>query len=208
MSRPQILPIVDVNKHKFIVPQKRINEGQDVQAFLCSRAYTDLGRFITQLNTAMCPKSQPDSSSISTWEIDSPAIEMPPPVQAIHQMLQRINALIGDVPPDPGPRRFGNISFQKWHTLMEDQLPSVLEECLPESILSLKSESPKVIDELLPYLSGSFGSAQRLDYGTGHELSFLAFLGCVWKLGGFHGQTQILQDGALERSLVLGIIEP
>jgi serine/threonine-protein phosphatase 2A activator len=37
--------------------------------------------------------------------------------------------------------------------------------------------------ELAPYLAGSFGSAQRLDYGTGHELSFLAFLCALYQLG-------------------------
>jgi serine/threonine-protein phosphatase 2A activator len=30
--------------------------------------------------------------------------------------------------------------------------------------------------ELKEYLLGSFGSPQRLDYGTGHELSFVAFI--------------------------------
>jgi serine/threonine-protein phosphatase 2A activator len=63
-----------------------------------------------------------------------------------------------------------------------------------------------VLDELTPYLMGGFGSAQRLDYGTGHELSFLAFLGCIWKLGGF---TKVpSQDGSLERSIVIGVVEP
>jgi len=30
--------------------------------------------------------------------------------------------------------------------------------------------------EITSYLLGAFGSGQRLDYGTGHELSFAAFL--------------------------------
>ena len=30
--------------------------------------------------------------------------------------------------------------------------------------------------ELRPYFFGSFGSGERLDYGTGHELSFLAVI--------------------------------
>ncbi len=44
----------------------------------------------------------------------------------------------------------------------------------------------EALQELKPYFIGSFGSPQRLDYGTGHELSFLAFLACLWKLGCFN----------------------
>jgi serine/threonine-protein phosphatase 2A activator len=50
---------------------------------------------------------------------------------------------------------------------------------------------------------GSFGSPQRLDYGTGHELSFLAFLGCLWKLNFFPRSEQ----GVEERGIVLGVFE-
>jgi len=65
---------------------------------------------------------------------------------------------------------------------------------------------PTALDELRHYLVGAFGSAQRLDYGTGHELSFLAFLGCLWKLGGFADGGA--DDGEVERSIVLGVVEP
>ena len=88
-------------------------------------------------------------------------------------------------------------------------IPEILKTHLPTSVLDFKNKSEagvSVLDELTPYLMGAFGSAQRLDYGTGHELSFLAFLGCIWKLGGFPTTTS--QDGDVERSIVLGVVEP
>lgn len=80
----------------------------------------------------------------------------------------------------------------------------LLETYLPKQVLSAGEWD--VLDEVTPYFMGGFGSAQRLDYGTGHELSFLAFLGCIWKLGGFTREAS--DDGALERSIVIGVVEP
>jgi hypothetical protein len=37
--------------------------------------------------------------------------------------------------------------------------------------------------ELLPYWLDSFGNPTRIDYGTGHETAFVAFLYCVAALG-------------------------
>jgi hypothetical protein len=42
--------------------------------------------------------------------------------------------------------------------------------------LHLPKESHAALVEIIPYFTGAFGSGQRLDYGTGHELSFAAFL--------------------------------
>lgn len=44
------------------------------------------------------------------------------------------------------------------------------------------------IPELSVYLTGSFGNGTRIDYGSGHELNFLAWLGGVAMLGGFTEQ--------------------
>jgi hypothetical protein len=51
----------------------------------------------------------------------------------------------------------------------EQRGPDLLRETLPE-------ESAAALVEITPYFLGEFGSGQRLDYGTGHELSFAAFL--------------------------------
>ena len=49
------------------------------------------------------------------------------------------------------------------------QGPMLLKQHLPE-------ECHPALVEIIPYFLGGFGSGQRLDYGTGHELSFAAFL--------------------------------
>ena len=37
--------------------------------------------------------------------------------------------------------------------------------------------------DVSPYFVNAFGSYERLDYGTGHELNFIAFLLCLSKVG-------------------------
>ena len=37
--------------------------------------------------------------------------------------------------------------------------------------------------EMKEYLLESFGSYERIDYGTGHELNFIIFLYCMCKTG-------------------------
>ncbi|KAL8715892.1 MAG: hypothetical protein Q9220_000559 [cf. Caloplaca sp. 1 TL-2023] len=138
-------------------------------------------------------------------EIGSPLISFSDTVNRLRELLTDLDAVIDEVPPDPGPRRFGNISFRQWYTTIEARLPTLLQRHLPERVVSFQKASiVGAKSELQSYLLGAFGSAQRLDYGTGHELSFLAFLGCIWKLGGFDSSSP--QNEA--RGIVLGVIEP
>ncbi|MCJ1258831.1 Serine/threonine-protein phosphatase 2A activator 1 [Lignoscripta atroalba] len=107
-------------------------------------------------------------------------------------------------PLDTGPRRFGNAAFKVWHDTVKIRVDDLLTDNLPAEILSFQNDSKMVaLDELRAYFLGSFGSPQRLDYGTGHELSFLAFLGCIWKLGGFNTSS----SGEEERGIVIGVID-
>jgi serine/threonine-protein phosphatase 2A activator len=202
------LPILDPTQpHTFLKPTKRIHEGHDVSEFLTSRAYGDIGTFVMQLNVSMCPRKDHGSERVQKWQLDSP-IPLSEPVRKLQELLQSIDAIIEEVPPDTGPRRFGNVSFRKWYEVLESRVHDLLQAYLAADVLNFNSKSDGVsaLDELTPYLLGSFGSSQRLDYGTGHELSFLAFIGCIWKLGGF--SKGYAQDGSLERSIVMGVIEP
>lgn len=202
------LPVLDSSQiHSFVTPGKKIHEGHDVPQFLTSRAYGDIGIFVMQLNMSMCPRKISASDQIQTWQLDS-LISFSDPVRKLQDLLKSIDAIIEEAPPDTGPRRFGNISFRKWFEILESRVQTLLETYLPKEVLQFPSSSngSSVLDELTPYLLGGFGSSQRLDYGTGHELSFLAFLGCIWKLGGF--SKGYIKDGSLERSIVIGVVEP
>lgn len=200
-------------KHKFTSPVKKIHDGPDVSFFLASFAYKDIMTFILQLNHSMVPRvlEIKGVKTIQTWELGSDALTLSEPIQKLQQLIGRLDSFIDDVPPDTGPRRFGNISFRKWYNLVEERLRALLSEFLPPDLLSFglsqdvaAAAETSAMAELQVYFLGSFGSPQRLDYGTGHELSFLAFVGAVWKLGLFAGQ----EPGVTERGIVLGIFEP
>ena len=47
----------------------------------------------------------------------------------------------------------------------------------------LGPERARYAAELAPYLPGSVGNAQRIDYGTGHETAFAALLFCLARAG-------------------------
>ena len=197
-------------EHRFIVPVKKINEGLDVSTFLISQAYTDIMTFLMQLNHAMFPTvANPEGERTgSAQQYMRPDESLfSETVRRLRNLLDDLEKLIAEHPPDPGPRRFGNLSFRKWHEAVGTRTPAMLRAYVPLDSLSVRSEGKTTpYDELESYLLGSFGSAERLDYGTGHELSFLAFLGCIWKLGGF--QRQDVDIRVEEKNIVLGIIEP
>lgn len=191
--------------HTFIKPKKKINESQDVSTFLTSKAYTDIMTWVLQLNRSMFPLKVADDT-IQTWTLNSDAIQYSAPVRQLQRLLSKLEDIIEEVPPDTGPRRFGNISFRRWSEVVESRASDLLRECLPADLLDRRSsdEGATAETELKSYFLGSWGSGQRLDYGTGHELSFLAFLGGIWRLNGFPNAG----PGVEERAIVVGVIHP
>ncbi|KAJ5773353.1 hypothetical protein N7457_008249 [Penicillium paradoxum] len=190
--------------HTFIDPNKKIHESQDVSAFLTSKGYTDIMTWILQLNRSMFPLKLPDDS-VQPWTLNSDTIQFSARVRQLQRLLSKLEDIIQEVPPDTGPRRFGNISFRRWCEVVESRASDLLRECLPAELLQRGSGDGTTAEtELKAYLLGSWGSGQRLDYGTGHELSFLAFLAGIWKLNGFPKA----DPGVEERAIVVGVIQP
>lgn len=188
-TSPVLERVRDVASHPYAVPSKRINDGDDLPA--------SLETWLFQLTRAMFPERQAGATP-RVCTLDAPP-EMSSQMHEVRTLLQSLSDLINQAPPDTGPRRFGNVAFRSWYQLAEQNAPSLLDELL-KNVLSTSFSAQPLRDELKAYLLGSFGSAQRLDYGTGHELSFLAFLGCLWKLG-------IFQHGD-EQAIVVGLVQP
>ena len=177
-------------------PVKKIHDGADLSFFLRSLAYREIMTFVLQLNRAMVP-SQVSGDTVREWRSDSPDISLSESARKLQNLVGALRRLIDDAPSDTGPRRFGNIAFRRWYKLVEEQATALLQAIIPTHL-------HYALPEIEAYLIGSFGSSQRLDYGTGHELSFLAFLGCLWKLHFFSAS----QGGEEERGIVIGVFEP
>lgn len=73
--------------------------------------------------------------------------------------------------------RFGNKAFRVWLERVQKSANTEI------AVFSSLPDFEKAIPEISVYLQESFGSHERLDYGTGHELNFVMFLFCLFKLG-------------------------
>lgn len=185
------------NDAESVAPVKRINDGDDLTFFLSSTAYRDIKIWILRLNRAVFPTRTSDGQ-ISSCTLDSPP-PYSPVIVSLRSLIQDFGDLLAQAPPDTGPRRFGNVAFREWYRLAEESTDTLLDRHLG-SILAHHEQDPAVRADLKAYLLGSFGSAQRLDNGTGHELSFLAFLCCLSRVDAF-GEGE-------ERAIVIGVIQP
>uniref|UniRef100_A0A1I8PXA8 Serine/threonine-protein phosphatase 2A activator n=1 Tax=Stomoxys calcitrans TaxID=35570 RepID=A0A1I8PXA8_STOCA len=147
-----------------VQPEKRVKFESDIQKWLRSEAYHDLIGFINGISTAIQGKKVSDDIYVST--------EM----QKLLDMFDKLNAMVDEIPPTDQPQRFGNKSFRDWSRKMNQDIFEILRNCVPKDKCSL-------VVELGFYLSESFGNSVRIDYGTGHELSFIFFLCSLFKGG-------------------------
>jgi serine/threonine-protein phosphatase 2A activator len=153
--------------HHEHVPRRLIALPSDVETFKRTVAYRDIVGFIMTLNESVKNAAVPD---------EYPESELHAPVIALVTWLDSLIAMVKPVPLEKSqPGRFGNVAFRTWL----ERAVAVSREFL-HSKLGL---SDAHADELQGYVDESFGNKTRIDYGTGHELNFVAFLCCLSKLG-------------------------
>lgn len=177
---------------KFTRPEKKIFNSFDLGFFHRSLAYKRLHLVIlvilNKIKATDVPKGwlvlsivtrQKEAISISGTKLDLQQqtrddARLTDSVEKVIAILDKCNLLIDETPLHEGPRRFGNLARRDWHDKLEANAGSWLKELTSNEGLN---------EELAYYLLNSFGSAIRLDYGSGHELSFVAFVGGLMECG-------------------------
>lgn len=121
-----------------------------------------------------------------------------PIIANVVQMLNEFDEWITQIPPTEQPQRFGNKSFRVWHEKLQqvnihyfyiDIFRVYWFIIFQNGIVELQKVLPeklhRAVPEIVQYLYESFGNPTRIDYGTGHEMAFLMFLCCMFKIGAF-----------------------
>ena len=129
-----------------------------------------------------------------SFDPNAPLSGLTPSMACLHGSLRQMITWVDDFPAtNPEIARFGNPAFRSWHGRLMERSNSIITALLQarDENLSLEEASQKgwdaaagildakvdsKIQQVSCYLHDAFGHAVRLDYGTGHESSFLLFL--------------------------------
>jgi serine/threonine-protein phosphatase 2A activator len=149
---------------QFHAPTKEVKSQADMERFKRSAAYGTLNHFIANLNSAVTGKKASDKVVVS------------PVVQRMLACLQQLDTWVTETPPVNQPTRFGNKAFRTWLQRVIDNSGELM-----HGVLSAELRGASV--ETAPYFLDSFGNQTRIDYGTGHECAFVAWMCCFEQLG-------------------------
>ncbi|XP_031624658.1 serine/threonine-protein phosphatase 2A activator [Contarinia nasturtii] len=151
------------NERNYVVPVRSVKSVNDMAFWEKSTAYYDIIGFINAISQAIQGKK------LST------KVDASPIADNLVQVFEVLNKLVDETPPLEQPQRFGNKAYREWFEKMKIQSPDLLKRALP-------AEFHPALIEVAEYFTESFGNATRIDYGTGHELTFIMFLCALYKI--------------------------
>lgn len=93
-------------------------------------------------------------------------------VGKLNNALSKVNDLIDEHPTHDTTSRFGKIEFRYFYKDLSEKSNDIVSEIASEGII-----------ETTTYFNESWGNSTRIDYGSGHELNFIAFLLCLKQEG-------------------------
>ncbi|KAJ0404197.1 hypothetical protein P43SY_002040 [Pythium insidiosum] len=147
-------------------PTRAIFAERDLHAFVGSQPYEMILVFVKHLNQSV------RGLSISSDYLVSEN------VRSAMDVVAQMHAWIDDFPPVQQPMRFGNKAFRSFYDRVVERSEELHEKLLP-------AELHGAIVELTSYFNDCFGNRVRIDYGTGHETSFIVWMLCLHKIGFF-----------------------
>lgn len=151
--------------HAFVTPVKLVKTVDDMQKWDKSEAYFEYLGFIFAINDSIKGVSNSKGSEQASDNVNK-----------LVAMLDTLSQWVDEIPPIQQPQRFGNSAFKTWYNRLKEEAIEQLQKVLPSDIY-------RAIPEIMVYLEEGFGNATRIDYGTGHEISFIMFLCCLFKIG-------------------------
>ncbi|KAJ7958988.1 Serine/threonine-protein phosphatase 2A activator [Quillaja saponaria] len=163
VPQAQNVPVVSPPYH-FQTPSKKIQSPDDIRHFQDSDSGKNFLGFVVAL-----------SDSIRGHKISDPCHQSDT-INSIVSILDSLIQWVDEIPPAQQAARYGNISYRTWHSRLEEASESLMHRFLPDHLHS-------AIVEIVPYFMDSFGNYSRIDYGTGHETNFAAWLYCLTRLG-------------------------
>ncbi|XP_053551712.1 serine/threonine-protein phosphatase 2A activator [Bombina bombina] len=163
-SHPEDEAFLPLEGHHYIVPKKEINIVSDMGKWKRSQAYADYMGFVLSLNEGIKGKKLTDEYKVSEVIIKLIAL------------LDTLDLWIDETPPVDQPSRFGNKAFRTWYNKLDKEAENLVCTVIPSQ---LSAAAP----EVAVYLKEAVGNSTRIDYGTGHEAAFAAFLCCLCKIG-------------------------
>ncbi|KFO99053.1 Serine/threonine-protein phosphatase 2A activator, partial [Calypte anna] len=180
-------------QQNFMIPKKEINVVSDMGKWKRSQAYADYMGFILTLNEGVRGKKLTCEYKVSevgeefgcSWFSFSDFAAVVPdssldawslPIEKLVALLNTLDRWIDETPPVDQPSRFGNKAFRTWYAKLDQEAEKLVAAVIPKH---LADAAP----EVALYLKESVGNSTRIDYGTGHEAAFAAFLCCLCKIG-------------------------
>ncbi|KAH7938727.1 hypothetical protein HPB51_028756 [Rhipicephalus microplus] len=149
---------------EYAEPRRHVLTPADMKRWLESEAYGEYVGFVLALNERVKGKKLSDAT-LPVSEVTS----------GLLSVLDTLYGWVRETPPVDQPQRFGNTAFRTWLGRVKGESRRLLRDALPARY------GPALV-ELVPYFDDSFGNSTRIDYGTGHEMSFAMFLCCLFKI--------------------------
>ena len=146
-------------KHKFVATSKKITHPDLLNTFLNGKTYALIMNYIKMLQNSVKGKSNSQVQKSTN-----------PCFLGLEKLFDQLDVFFNEIPLSTKEQRFGNTAFKVFRDKVEKNYDDLL-----KLVLVPKYDSGLAL-ELKNYLLDCFGSYQRLDYGTGHELNFLCFI--------------------------------